>query len=704
INSTSIFLSLQRIDALLQCGICYDYMDTSVITSCSHSYCSLCIRKYLHHKTQCPTCFEEIFEKDLRKNKLVDEIIIQYLNFKEKCDEKVYHEKLITVKNENSGVECSTNNFECKKEQDMLNVSHHHLDNSMLTAGNTTPHRQKDNQQYISTPSTSADPRIPSMFTPKSKKGFQKEENRQLVTCPVCKVEVPQNNINKHLDDCLRRENTKVEPKKSESKRKPLPKLVYSLMKDNVIRKRLKELGLSSQGDKKALTNRLQRYTVLYNAECDKTYPRPIPELIKQCEEEEDLEKKVQKSNSIFSNVTRNTEDNIVEQKRKQYLTTNKESFDKLIVKIKHDNGPQKISVRRSILNEENSDILLNDCVAENSSTLKNDQISDFLLLNSTNCIEDSNSNTSYPLQSSKCPMDFLTVELDTSSNDFTDQCASNHDILNHSNIISPDLFKCTIKMENKKTEELSSENILIHEEIISNNHSRQCDVLKNEIGIDTVKSISELVNMETKNEEQTRLANRNRSDTPNKHVAHSELRDRWQKELRNENVDSIVEDDNIDVKDNYEKSNLEQLNEVVEEYAIGMKSEKENMKALDKDLITWTPRKREREMAFALSDEEKIADRTMNVKKSLRFGLSEAKGFNNENFGETARDEGKSQSEKEESQIINLYLYRADTSFLACMRGASLRLSQEQVTISGHSSGILSGWHLRIFLDGSLL
>jgi len=83
------------------------------------------------------------------------------------------------------------------------------------------------------------------------------------------------------------------------------------------------------------------------------------------------------------------------------------------------------------------------------------------------------------------------------------------------------------------------------------------------------------------------------------------------------------------------------------------MKSEKENMKALDKDLTIWTPRKREREMAFALSDEEKITDRTMNVKKSLRFGLSEAKGFNNENFDETARDEEKSQNEKEESQVI---------------------------------------------------
>lgn len=80
---------------------------------------------------------------------------------------------------------------------------------------------------------------------------------------------------------------------------------------------------------------------------------------------------------------------------------------------------------------------------------------------------------------------------------------------------------------------------------------------------------------------------------------------------------------------------------------------EKENMKTLDKDLITWTLRKREHEMAFALSDEEKIIDRPTNARKSPRLGLSEAKGFNNENFDETARVEDNSQNEKEQSQVI---------------------------------------------------
>lgn len=63
-------------------------------------------------------------------------------------------------------------------------------------------------------------------------------------------------------------------------------------MKDSVLRKKLKEFGLSSQGDRKVLESRLRRYITLYNAECDRTNPRTIPELIKQCEDEENCQKK----------------------------------------------------------------------------------------------------------------------------------------------------------------------------------------------------------------------------------------------------------------------------------------------------------------------------------------------------------------------------------------------------------------------------
>ncbi|XP_050462929.1 E3 ubiquitin-protein ligase RAD18-like isoform X2 [Cataglyphis hispanica] len=549
------YVELKYIDKLLQCGICYEYMDTSVITSCSHNYCSLCIRKYLHYKTQCPMCFEETFEKDLRKNNLLDEIIIHYLNFKDKLEKKFYQKEILTAEDKNFENIYSSNNFESKKKQNVSDTNEildKSFDSPISMASNTTPHGHKNYQQNISTPSTSTELRIPSMFTPK-RKGLQNEET-QSVTCPVCKVDVSQNNINKHLDDCLKRENTKDQPKKSEPKRKPLPKFVLNLMKDNVIRKRLKELGLSSQGDRKALENRLQRYIILYNAECDKINPRSVSELIKQCEEEENLEKKVQKPTNKL-NVNRNTEHNIIEKQRKKYLLANKDSYDQLIMKMKHPNSSRKLPVRRNILSEENSDVSCKDCVTESTSTIRNDEKSDFLALKSSN--EDSNMYCS-----SMNPINFLTIELSSSSNDSNDQYTSNH-ILSDSCEIRPVLSDSVVKTKNIKNEELLfSENTVIHEETISSNQSRECKTTENGMDTDSKKSVSELIRIESENRRKPKLSvKRSRNNmkcSPEKRVAYSEPKYRWQKESCNEEINSIVENteyfigdsDNSDIQD----------------------------------------------------------------------------------------------------------------------------------------------------------
>ncbi|KAL6439603.1 hypothetical protein ACFW04_004001 [Cataglyphis niger] len=662
--SPTEYMELKYIDKLLQCGICYEYMDTSVITSCSHNYCSLCIRKYLHYKTQCPMCFEETFEKDLRKNNLLDEIIIHYLNFKDKLEKKFYQQKILTAEDKNFENIYSSNNFESKKQQnvpDTNEILDKSFDSSISMASNTTPQGHKNYQQNISTPSTSAELRIPSMFTPK-KKGLQNEEN-QSVTCPVCKVDVPQNNINKHLDDCLKRENTKDQPKKSEPKRKPLPKLVLSLMKDNVIRKRLKELGLSSQGDRKALENRLQRYIILYNAECDKINPRSVSELIKQCEEEENLEKKVQKPTNRL-NVNRNTEHNIIEKQRKKYLLANKDSYDQLIMKMKHSNNSRKLPVRRNILSEENSDVSYKDCVTESTSTIRNDEKSDFLALKSSN--EDSNMYCS-----SMNPINFLTIELSSSSNDSNDQYNSNH-ILSDSCKIRPVLSDSVVKTENMKNEELLfSENTVIHEETISSNQSRECNITENGIDTDSKKSVSELIRIESDNRRKPKLSvKRSRNNmkfSPEKRVAYSEPKDRWQKESCNEEINSIVEDteyfigdsDNSDIQD-YERSKDEQLYNMTGKYTSDcIKFEKENLESSDENIKSYVLRKRECEMTFTLSDKEKITDKSTNARKSSRFGLSEARGFNNENLEDKMQDEEKLQNEKEPLHVTRSYVQR---------------------------------------------
>lgn len=45
-------------------------------------------------------------------------------------------------------------------------------------------------------------------------------------------------------------------------------------MKESELKKKLRELGLSSVGDKATLIARHKAYTILYNAECDAASPR----------------------------------------------------------------------------------------------------------------------------------------------------------------------------------------------------------------------------------------------------------------------------------------------------------------------------------------------------------------------------------------------------------------------------------------------
>ncbi|KAG8035198.1 hypothetical protein G9C98_001688 [Cotesia typhae] len=59
-------------------------MDTPVIIPCSHNYCSLCIRKYLHYKTRCPLCFQKLFENQLNPNRILEEILINFAKVRTK--------------------------------------------------------------------------------------------------------------------------------------------------------------------------------------------------------------------------------------------------------------------------------------------------------------------------------------------------------------------------------------------------------------------------------------------------------------------------------------------------------------------------------------------------------------------------------------------------------------------------------------------
>ena len=187
------------------------------------------------------------------------------------------------------------------------------------------------------------------------------------VTCPVCQISILQRNVNVHLDACLGNKKSYVPiDTKSECRENNLPngrpssvvqnsffgsgiskaapkpakinKVVYFLLKDPDLRKLLKKEGLDLQGDRKTLINRHQRFTILWNSQCDSDNPLTRSQIINKLRrEEQNLSEASTSSPSTSSllNYDRNTNPDIIETKQKAYIQKNQSHFDKLIQQLK---------------------------------------------------------------------------------------------------------------------------------------------------------------------------------------------------------------------------------------------------------------------------------------------------------------------------------------------------------------------------------
>ena len=64
-------LSTVRTTALLQyLFVLFQPLRNPVMTvSCYHNFCSMCVRKYLLYKQQCPACFIPLHDPDLKPNR-----------------------------------------------------------------------------------------------------------------------------------------------------------------------------------------------------------------------------------------------------------------------------------------------------------------------------------------------------------------------------------------------------------------------------------------------------------------------------------------------------------------------------------------------------------------------------------------------------------------------------------------------------------
>uniref|UniRef100_A0A8D2M7U2 RING-type E3 ubiquitin transferase n=1 Tax=Zonotrichia albicollis TaxID=44394 RepID=A0A8D2M7U2_ZONAL len=262
--------------------------------------CSLCIRKSLSYKTQCPTCCVAVSESDLKNNRILDDLVKSFNSARQQLlrlvleappvpsppahslqspgsqpgageapaiDSSLSKDKVCT--STKAGGLPWTGHKSCKTEE------HHDLHSASAELGG------KDSKVIAQ--------EIPGCTQSHEKPSTSVLKGDKKVECPVCEVAILEQYINKHLDSCLTRGEKKDSLRSSDHKRKLMSKVVYNLLSDRDLRKKLKEHGLSTSGTRQQLIKRHQEFVHMYNAQCDSMNPKSVAEVVKELEKNEKI-------------------------------------------------------------------------------------------------------------------------------------------------------------------------------------------------------------------------------------------------------------------------------------------------------------------------------------------------------------------------------------------------------------------------------
>ncbi|XP_062401115.1 E3 ubiquitin-protein ligase RAD18 isoform X2 [Sardina pilchardus] len=340
---------LKNMDTLLRCPICFDFLSISMMSQCSHNYCSLCIRKFLSYKLQCPVCKLPMTEQDLRNNRILDDLVKSFQDARKQLSQVQFESPPISpktpsaVKRKAPAPAPSPQQRGPKKDGSVL--SHFFQKQPCAASSSASAPRgepeappprgkrartsalrtaalrvkqepvEEEVPQAAQHASTSTRVRVKEEKTDCELSSPSTSQDLMPVVkveCPVCEVPVSQQHINKHLDTCLRSEEKK-DALRSSGRRKTMAKVVYNLLSLVELRRRLRECHLPTQGTKEQLIRRHQDFLHIYNAECDAEEPRSAEVIAKEVETNEKMRMQLDKTNKRTGLVFRKdqTEDEI---------------------------------------------------------------------------------------------------------------------------------------------------------------------------------------------------------------------------------------------------------------------------------------------------------------------------------------------------------------------------------------------------------
>ncbi|KAF8191431.1 hypothetical protein K438DRAFT_1830497 [Mycena galopus ATCC 62051] len=299
--------SLRDLDSAVRCPICYDYFNGPVSLLCGHCFCSLCIRNVISaSKAQCPVCKQSMSESQLRPNPGIEDVVTAWRSARPCILSLAKQEPEDKVEVE-AGAAAEPATKKRKLEHPSFAAG------SSRTSSSESSKSANDVDIITSSTVPEEDTSVPQLD--------------RMVECPVCTRRMKYKELNRHMDNncatvsshkplskmstpnsekaknawSFMRPKSKGKEKEKSSDEDRLPKVSYDTLKDRQLKEKLTDLGLSTVGDRAAWIARHKQWTMLWNANLDrsKLNRQKETDLIKELKKWEEERKNKNKKTTV---------------------------------------------------------------------------------------------------------------------------------------------------------------------------------------------------------------------------------------------------------------------------------------------------------------------------------------------------------------------------------------------------------------------
>ncbi|SPQ25087.1 0767dc3f-4b41-4cad-9f86-f026bbcaf26a [Thermothielavioides terrestris] len=282
---------LMQVEQAFRCHVCKDFYNSPMITSCNHTFCSICIRRCLSVDGKCPLCRALDQESKLRGNWALREAVDAFVKSRD-----------VLLRFAKNASDAATPRSPKRKMTEMAEPSEEQRDNKR-------PRMPTRSSKAKAAEVTAALMREEADVSEGEDSTYcEPEPDDGLVACPICWKRMKPWQVDKHIDTSCPGSPQPQEASSSSTANnrsgnsfgsartllqnpptptkapERLPALAYSMLKDSALRKKLAELGLSTSGSRQMLEKRHQEWVTIWNANCDSARPKKRSELLHDLE------------------------------------------------------------------------------------------------------------------------------------------------------------------------------------------------------------------------------------------------------------------------------------------------------------------------------------------------------------------------------------------------------------------------------------